>query len=114
MKYEELLSIFEKTENCDETVFYFKSDPKETEHYIGFLPEYEKPYWVGLCDIKDGCEFKTSKEMLEAPIYDGKSIKERWNEIIVCAINGCSVEDWLIYNNSKLIEEDDKPCTHRC
>jgi len=98
MKYEELLSIFEKAKNCDETVFYFKSDPKETEHYIVFLPEYEKPYWVGLCDIKDGCEFKTAKEMFEAPIYDGKSIKERWNEIIVCAINGCSVEDWLIYN----------------
>ena len=35
MKYEELLKIFEIGDGCDETYFYFKTDPKEIEHYIG-------------------------------------------------------------------------------
>ncbi len=26
----------------DETCFYFSDDPTEEEHYLGYLPEYEK------------------------------------------------------------------------
>ena len=87
-----VLKIFEIGEGCDETTFYFKTDPKEKEHYLGYKPEYKKPYWVGYCDIENGCEFLTAKEMFEAPIYDGKSIKDRWNEIVLCTIGGCPVE----------------------
>ncbi len=94
MKYEEFLKIFEIGDRCDETYFYFKTDPKEIEHYIGYKPEYEKAYWAGYCDIEDGCEFKTAKEMFEAPIYNGKSIKDRWNEIVLCTIGGCPLEDY--------------------
>ena len=49
MKYEELLKIFEIGDGCDETYFYFKTDPKETEHYIGYKPEYEKRMWEKSC-----------------------------------------------------------------
>ena len=37
--------------NIDETCFYFSDDPNEEEHYLGYLPQYDKPYWVGYCDI---------------------------------------------------------------
>lgn len=87
--YDFVLSQFEKgDERVDETTFYFRSDPKETEHYIGYLSQYEKPYWAGYCDIEDGCEFKTAKELLEAKIYDGKSIKERWDEVVLLEFGG--------------------------
>ena len=33
--------------NIDETCFYFADDLDENEHYLGYLPQYEKPYWVG-------------------------------------------------------------------
>lgn len=46
MTYDELLKIFEKGDDCDETVFYFKTDPKQKEHYLGFIPKYDKPYWI--------------------------------------------------------------------
>ena len=41
MTYDELLKIFEKGDDCDETVFYFKTDPKQKEHYLGFIPKYD-------------------------------------------------------------------------
>ena len=92
--YDLLLALFEKGDaRVDETVFYFQSDLDESEHYIGYLPEYDKPYWAGYCDIKDGCEFETAKELFEAKIYDGKSIKDRWDELILVEIGGISVED---------------------
>ena len=98
MTYNELLRLFEnKSPNIDETAFYFKNDPEESEHFIGYLPQYEYPYWVGLCDIENGCEFKTAIELFEAPIFDGRSIKERWNEIIIFQIGGIAVDDYEKY-----------------
>ena len=79
----------------DETSFYFLDDPNETDHCLRCLREYEKPYWVGNCDIPDGCEFVSASEMMEAKIFDGKSIMERWNSVILCNIGGVPVEDWL-------------------
>jgi len=29
---------------------------QKSEHYIGFLPQFEKPYWGGYCDIDKGYE----------------------------------------------------------
>lgn len=79
----------------DETCFYFVDDPKETEHYIGYLPEYEKPYWSGYCDIPDGTEYKTAEELINAPIWNGKSLKERWEDVRICHIEGISLNEWL-------------------
>lgn len=96
MTYDELLNAFiNQLPNIDETAFYFKNDPEETDHYIGYLPEYDLPYWIGVCDIPDGCEYKTAEEMFEAPVFNGKSIKERWSEIIIFQIGAIPVDEWL-------------------
>ncbi len=81
--------------NINETRFYFEDDPEEKEHYLGYILEQEKPYWVGYCDIKDGCDFKSAIELVSAPIFDGKTLKERWNKVIICSIEGCSLDDWM-------------------
>lgn len=72
--------------SIDETCFYFSDDPTEEEHYLGNLPEYEKPYWVGYCDVEGGCEFKTASELVNAPIYNGKSLKSRWDKVVIVSI----------------------------
>ncbi|MEY8428528.1 hypothetical protein AALA00_12595 [Lachnospiraceae bacterium 46-15] len=93
--YDFMLAQFKKgDERVDETMFYFRSDPEEVEHYIGYLSQYDKPYWAGYCDVPDGCEFKTAEELFEAKIYDGKSIKDRWEELVLVNIGGISVDDW--------------------
>ena len=88
----------------DETKFYFVSDPKETEHYIGFVTHFstDKPFWAGHCDIPDGCEFSTAKELFEAPIYDGKSIKDRWDEVVLCDIGGIPASEYDLYGKGEM------------
>ena len=95
--YEKFLWIFEHDEMflIDETIFYFDDDPIETEHYLGCLREYNKPYWAGYCDVPDGCEFRTASELLNAKIYDGFSIKDRWKNIVFVNVGGIHIEAWL-------------------
>lgn len=83
--------------SIDETCFYFTDDPSESEHFLGFLPQYEKPYWVGYCDIPDGTEFYNAEELLNAKIFEGKSLRERWNNVCIISIEGVDLEGWLEY-----------------
>ena len=93
--YNKFFEIFKKYSTfADETVFYFKSDINKYDHYIGYLPEYDKPYWAGYCDIPDGCEFESAEELFNAKIYNGKSIKERWKDIILLNISGVDINEW--------------------
>lgn len=78
----------------DETRFYFFDDEAEEEHYLGFLPQYAKPYWVGYCDIENGAEFATALELINAPIFDHRTLKERWNEVRIISIDGMPFADW--------------------
>lgn len=91
--YEWLLDQFENNpESVDETQFYFSSEAINDTHYIGYISKYEDPYWAGYCDVPDGCAFHTAKELFEAKIYDGKSIKERWGEVVLTHFGGIDVE----------------------
>lgn len=85
--------------NIDETCFYFCDDKNETEHYLGYLPKYGKPYWIGYCDIDGGVEFAEAEELVSAPVFDGRSLKERWNEVRIISIEGSCLDDWLEFFN---------------
>ena len=96
---DEFLHKFEVSGDAmDETAFYFRTDPLEIEHCIGCcISTFYDPFWVGLCDVRDGCEFKTARELLEAPIYDGKSIRDRWEEVCIYQIGGLVPDEWYPY-----------------
>ena len=101
MTYYQFLDLFEKGIGVDETTFYFKDDIKKSEHYIGYLlngPLPQTPYWAGYCDLPDGFDCKTAKELFEAKIFNGKSIKDRWDDIIITSIGGISIEEWTDFN----------------
>lgn len=95
MEWDFFFERLSKGNNIDETCFYFTDEPDESEHYLGFLPEYEKPYWVGCCDMPNGKEYYTAEELVNDKIYNGKSLKERWSEVRICSIEGICLEDWL-------------------
>ncbi len=81
----------------DETLFCFDDEPEnEQMHYLGCIREYEKPYWIGYCDIPDGCEFLTASEMLNAKVFHGRSIKEKWDHMIFENIGGIGLDDWFM------------------
>ena len=79
----------------DETQFYFADDPNETDRFLGYLPQYELPYWVGYCDIEDGIEFRTAEELVNAPVFNGQSLKERWDMVRIVSIEGIGLGDWI-------------------
>ena len=90
--YDFIFSLFDKgNPGVDETEFYFLSESSAEDYMIGFLPEYDAPYWAGTCDIPGGCEFKTARELFEAKIYGGRSIKDRWDELVIVNIGGIGV-----------------------
>ena len=95
--FDTFLKILEHDDlfNIDETAFYFDDDPNENDHMLGCLREYEKTYWIGYCDVPDGCEFDNANDLLNAKVFDGKSIKDRWEHIIFATIGGIGLNDWL-------------------
>ena len=40
-------------------------------------------------------QLESAKELVEAPIFDGKSLQERWNSVVICSIEGCGLDDWI-------------------
>ena len=95
--YETVLKWFEHDERwpIDETSFFFEDDPEKTERFLGCLRKYEKPYWAGYCDQPDGMEFSTASELLNALIWDGKSIRDRWEQVVSLQIGMLPVDDWM-------------------
>ena len=81
--------------DIDETKWYFESDSDEAEHYLGHLSQYENPYWIGYCDEKNGCEFWTAIDLATAPVFDGRSLMERWDEVVLIDIGGVDAEEKL-------------------
>ena len=72
-------------------------NPEVTEYYLGYIAGKDKPYWVGLCDIKDGCEFYTAEELINAKIYNGKSLFECWDNIRILSLEGVPLDEWIEY-----------------
>lgn len=86
----------------DETLFYFDDESEnERTHYLGCIRKYDKPYWVGYCDVPNGCDFLTAADLLNAKIFGGKSIKDRWEHLVIENIGGIRLEDWLVFYADK-------------
>lgn len=95
ISYEQLLCFFEKDSFAmNETTFYFDDDDEDI-HYFGCLKGYENPYWVGYCDIPDGCDFLTARELFEAKIFDHRSIKDRWEHLVFVNIGAIPAQEWI-------------------
>ena len=62
------------------------------------------PYWVGYCDIENGCEFETAEELFQAKIFDGYSIQERWEHLVLANVGGFWAKDWIDYYRGKFKE----------
>lgn len=96
ISYEKLLCFFENDTDClmNDTTFYFDDDD-EGIHYFGCQKGYENPYWVGYCDIPDGCDFLTARELFEAKIFNHQSIKDRWEHLVFVNIGAIQAQEWL-------------------
>ncbi len=103
MTYEQLLDWFDRHTYVDDTYFSY---PGNEDCVIGAtdqifydsnlrpLSHGETRYWAGYgCDVHNGVGFISAKELFEAPIYEGRSIKDRWDEITWDRIGGWMSEE---------------------
>lgn len=86
---------------------------------FGYLREYveggrigksrkqpDRPFWVGYCDIPDGASFLTAEELVNAPLYSGRSLREVWDEVDIICAAGMPPEIWLEQMNIPGIQYD--------
>lgn len=75
---------------------------------FGYLKEYRNwrswgwetvypanPFWIGDCDVPDGVGFATAEELVNAPVFDGKSMREVWLLMEIDGAAGMPVEVWM-------------------
>ncbi|UXS45394.1 hypothetical protein [Staphylococcus delphini] len=96
----------------DNLAFSFKSDNNDICCFIGCINWGEIAYselFSGYSELK---AFENIEEMFNSKIFNGKSLKERWPEVVIDNINGMPFGDWLTQFNEglkiNLYEKNDK------
>ena len=97
--------LTEAHDTIDETEIIFLDDLERGECIMGYIPYlnlkgktvyFDHPYWVGTgCDIEDGAEFESAKDLLHAEIYGGRSIFQAWEHVSVLNLGMIPLEDWF-------------------
>ena len=107
--------LSEYPDSIGETCFMFLDDQDRSECIIGYAPMLPslwnqwtndpksrepkpnpRPYWVGTgCDVHNGADFTTAEELLNAPIYGGRSIADAWEQVCVFNIGGVPLDIWF-------------------
>ena len=95
MEWKNFYYLLAVEKRIGEMCFIFSDDEKKTEHYLGYTADWDEPYWIGYCDIKDGCGFHTGEELVRAPVFDHKNLQERWNKVQIESIDGLTPEEWI-------------------
>ena len=110
--------LVEFPDSINETWFMFLDDQDRGECILGFIPllptpwsqwtndpntwepkPNPKPYWVGTgCDLHNGAGFATADELLQAPVYGGRSIASAWDHICVFNLGGVPLDAWFRYH----------------
>lgn len=98
MTCDQLLNYFAERTRIDDTYFSY---PGNEGCVIGATNQIfydsnlrpmnhgETRYWAGCgCDIPNGTGFPTAQALFDAPIYGGRSLRDRWNEITWHMIDG--------------------------
>lgn len=86
-----------KRENIYENNFEIVDNNKFDDCWIGYSENFNE-YWFGLPDGNNDYDYKTAEEILNAPVFNGKSMHELWNKVRFYSINGLGTEDWFLYN----------------
>lgn len=84
-EYEEFLELI-TNQTMGIWVFYFSDDLKRIRYEIGTFKMKIVPYWIKshrILSKNKTWEFNNPEEMLEAKLFDGKSLKERWDKVVI-------------------------------
>lgn len=95
-----LFSFNLENKYCIEIAFSVKVYPKYQYCWMGKMPDDQNKekelYWYGLTDDgSEGYDYYNFEDFSSAPAFDGKSLKELWDDIEILYINGCDPENMI-------------------
>ena len=100
-QFKQLMSFETEGKYCIEIAFSVKDQGKFSSCWMGKTPEEESKadsYWFGLTeDGNNAFEYRTFEEFVSAKVFDGRSLFEIWNEVIISAIDGCDPEEQILH-----------------
>ncbi|HEL2401917.1 TPA: hypothetical protein TZS69_000873 [Streptococcus suis] len=97
LQYDYFLQEFEAGMMPGEINFSFETDEESELRSFGYSKEVEQPYWIRENKQTDERRFTNSAPLFSSPLFDGKSLRERWYEVVIYSIAGQSLNDWLSY-----------------
>lgn len=98
--FDQISKLFEfdtKEKFCVEIQFMLIGSGKYDYCYMGKMwgrEEQKDAYWYGLTDDgKNAYDYDTFEEMSNAPVFDGHSLKDVWDRVVIETIDGCDPEE---------------------
>ena len=99
--FQKLMSFDTKGRYGFEILFSVKENEKFNSCWMGKMPDTKTKkdlFWYGLTpDEKNAFDYPTFEEFSSANVFDGKSILEIWDNIVIEEINGCDPME-MIYS----------------
>lgn len=100
-RFKRLMSFETKRKYCIEIAFSIKGNSKFSFCQMGKTPKEstdKNQYWFGLTpDGNNAFDYDTFDELLNAKVFDGRSLLEIWNSVTVLEIDGCAPEDRIVH-----------------
>lgn len=99
-EFEQLLKYDAAGEcSCTEVFFHIDDDLEYTSCWLGKMSGKnadEPVYWYGLSqDGSQAYDFNSLNDFINAPVFHGETIKNKWNFVTLSSIDGCSVTERL-------------------
>ena len=96
---EKLFSFKTKKKFCVEIQFMLQSNQKYDYCWMGKMwdrDEQKDVFWYGLTpDEKNAFDYPSFEEMANAPVFDGLSLKDVWDQVVIEEIDGCDPQERL-------------------
>lgn len=94
-----LFTFDTKKKFCVELQFMLKGSTKFDYCWMGKMwsrDEQKDVFWYGLtADGKNAYDYPSFEEMVAAPVFDGLSLKDVWQQIVIEEIDGCDPQERL-------------------
>lgn len=99
MGFERFYEIFEKY-GFSESTFRLKNSKKFQNVWFGVTQNPHKDnellYWYGSEEDNLSCDFSSLEDFVNAKVFDGKSLKEIWDNIEITSLDCISPEEYTI------------------
>ena len=103
--FEQIAKVLEQG-SCPEIDFKIKGSAKFDHCWMGKMWKAEEKrdiYWYGLTgDGKNAYEYAAFEEMAEAKVFDGRSLREVWDDIELFSIDMSDPEEMIGYYSGEI------------